>query len=235
MRFENADYNLDFNYLIDKNYELTKIRQGLIHSHCHSDTFFSNDDMKELYNNSIVHPFYLSIITNNNDSWVAKICIYGEKSFVEEGTIKVKTISGEFEERKYTEKKTTNFYTVFDCNVEKFKFVTDDFLFENRVNEIINVRRKEDFQNSKKYLQEAIEEFFNVFDYHSDDLFIYGEYDSSEYGPELLISYVNKYCNLKNISKKEIIMTVLNKYDIYNTSFARNLKNDYNEYLKRIK
>jgi hypothetical protein len=60
------------NHLMD-NPEKMELKIGHIHSHNTMATFFSGTDISELLDNSPAHNYYLSLITNNNLDFTAKV------------------------------------------------------------------------------------------------------------------------------------------------------------------
>lgn len=72
--FTQFRFNGDFTtYFASKNYDITKVRQGLIHSHHNMATFFSPEDDDELQLNAPNHNYYLSLIVNNAGAYCAAL------------------------------------------------------------------------------------------------------------------------------------------------------------------
>lgn len=249
-----ADFNLDFSYVLNKGYDLTQVRYGLIHSHCNSSVFFSEPDMKELRENSSVYPFYLSLITNNRGDWTGKVCIQNEKEITEKGFQKLKTAMGDFIKKSYSRAYTIPVHTIFDCEIVTNSVILDDALFTDQVEAIIKQKRELDsktkfyighaayqdqgsltlWNKSEEYsLEDVILEFFDGVDHDWTQLLTFGEYEPSEYSPELLVSYIKKnYKKFTYYSDKFIVNTAIETFKDFDTKFTKQLRKDYEKYTK---
>ncbi len=246
MNFEGS-YTFDYNYVIDKGYDVTQIRLGLIHSHSNMGVFFSEPDTQELKENSEVYPFYLSAITNNRNEWTAKICIYGEDEFVKTGTKKIKLVDGKFAEAPYSIAQVVKTYKILDCNCATTVDSFEDELFLEQVEKIIQnkvepkVVTYEDIWakliSGKYTLFEAVEEFFEGEDYTWQELAVACPcYDSSEFSPELLLSYIRKmYRQFDKVPNAHIVTVGINLFKGFNTNFVKELRKDYEEYIRKLK
>jgi len=237
MSFE-GNFNFDFNYAIDKGYDIENIRLGLIHSHCQSSVFFSNPDMDELKTTSKIHPFYLSLITNNNNEWTGKICIHNKLEYSKKGISKYKDINGYVISSPFEEKVVEESYKIFDVKILQVKQDINDNYFLNRLDSIIEDKKNRDLKinqlNKRQYanygLDEIIESFFtdDLVDFH---FLISNEQYGVNYKPELLISFVHKFN--KNYNEYSIINRVIKEMKSYNTSFTKELIKDYESYIKK--
>lgn len=115
---ENYEEVLD---AVEKYPELEDMRQGFIHSHNSMDTFFSGTDVDQLIDAIKDYDYFLSIITNNDAEYMARI------SFNYEVDAKIGV-------NKY-ESKISNQPAYYECKVNVEYDSIDDFLM-NRIKEI---------------------------------------------------------------------------------------------------
>lgn len=254
----NSDYNFDYNYAIDKGYDIEKIRLGLIHSHCQSSVFFSNPDMDELKGTSKIHPFYLSLITNNQNQWTGKVCVYSEKTFTNTGTYTTQDVWGKKVKKEFSEIKKEDAYNIFDVQIKIVVESIEDDLFTNRVEQIIKDKKERDAKKVHSYnyhynqnpvgftnyqkpnnkitlekddLDFAILSFFEdgeEVDYNF--VFNFAEY-GMEYSPENFVRYIRKYYKV-NSTNIELIRSAAKLISGFNSKFTKELVKDYKEYLK---
>lgn len=69
------DYDEELMELYAQNPELEGTRMGLVHSHNTMSTFFSEEDIDELRDNTTATDFMLSLIVNNDGLWTAKVAM----------------------------------------------------------------------------------------------------------------------------------------------------------------
>lgn len=247
-------YDFDYNYAIDKGYELDEFRIGLLHSHCNAGVFFSGPDMEELKENAKHHPFYISLITNNKGEWCGKICIEKSSEITETGTATFRNTFGDVVTKKIHNKKTVNDYVIFDCDVW-FSLPQVDDVFSSRVSEIIEDKKKidaakavvkynpnksqhysyDDIYNDAfkpKVWEQEIGWFFSTVDMTLDQIANVGHYTSETYGPDVLLQFLEN-CKFAISDKlaKDIIAAVVDKFKGYNTSFSKDLIKEYNGYV----
>lgn len=104
---------------------------GHIHTHHQMDAFFSGTDMEELRDNAPNHKYYLSLIVNYRNKFVAKLCITGKQ---EKTQIVTNSIFG----KKITEIPEQNVIYYIDCDIElpQANFIVGDG-FEERYKSLI--------------------------------------------------------------------------------------------------
>lgn len=73
------EYDEDWVDIYDHMPELENTSIGVIHSHVNMGVFHSGTDMSDLKDNCGNYSFYLSVVTNNNTEFEAKIALKGEK------------------------------------------------------------------------------------------------------------------------------------------------------------
>jgi len=59
--------------------EYLNMRMGHVHSHNNMKSYFSSVDMQELHTNTPNHAYYLSLVVNNEGSFVAKLCYMAKR------------------------------------------------------------------------------------------------------------------------------------------------------------
>lgn len=120
-----------------KNPKYLDMNKGHIHSHNSMSVFFSGTDSGEIHDNSAFHNIYLSLIVNNSNDMVAKICF---RATQEESTITYQDPSGEKKTRKV---EVDNPGVVFehDCEIQKPSGVGHDDL-EARILAVKNKKRQ---------------------------------------------------------------------------------------------
>lgn len=93
-------------------------RLGLIHSHVNMGVFFSGTDISELQDNAKNYDYYLSLITNNMNQFVAKIAFIGEEEVVTKKKLSIfNSIKGILKSKEYDEEINKE-EVVFTCNVD---------------------------------------------------------------------------------------------------------------------
>lgn len=260
MHFED-NFDFDYNYAIDKGYDIGEIRIGLIHSHCASAVFFSGSDISELQSTSKLHSFYLSLITNNRNEWTGKICIHNEKTIQEIGTVKRYNVHGEVVTETVNETVTKVDYTTFDCKIFYETEEFEDTLFTNRVSTIIKEKKQRNVskpfnyndrydgyggytgysnygynnqykKDNRESLKDAIDSFFTDENIDLEMLAKLGNYDDGEFAPELLIAYIRKYfTNFDYKCEYNIIKDAISIVSAYTGQFVNDLVKDYKYYL----
>ncbi len=247
-----GEFNFDYNYAIDKGYDIEKFRIGLIHSHCQSGVFFSGPDMEELKSTSKIHPFYLSLITNNNNDWTGKVCVYSKKTYDNIGVYETKNIWGDKIKKEFKETKTEDAYNIFDVKVFIYAENIDDEAFKNRVDAIIKEKQERNTKvvNNYKYnydynhgygynynqikdddLDFIILSFFEDTDVDYKFVFNFGEY-SIEYSPENLVRYVRSFAK-EGLTTSHIINKTIKLTSGFNTAFTKELVKDYKSFINK--
>jgi len=247
-------YDFDYNYALDKGYELDGFRIGLIHSHISMSVFFSGPDMEELKENAKEHPFYLSLITNNKGEWCGKICIAQSREITETGTSTFRNTFGDLVRKKIHTKKTIEDYIIFDCDMW-FSLPEVDDVFSSRVSEIIEAKKKVDAAKAvvkynpgksqhysyddiykdafkPKVWEQEIGWFFSTLDVSLDQIADSGHYTDDMYGPDVLLQFIEncKY-SVSDKLAKDILLSVIDTFKGYNTPFSNTLIKEYNGYI----
>lgn len=106
---------------IEKHPELDDMKQGFIHSHNSMDTFFSGTDVQQLIDGADQYDYFLSVITNNNAEYIARI------SFELNADVKIGINKSDY--------KIKSKVGYFECEVETLEPEIDEFLVA-RVKEI---------------------------------------------------------------------------------------------------
>lgn len=248
-------YDFDYNYALDNGYNLGDFRLGLIHSHCNTGVFFSSPDTEELKGNSENHPFYLSLITNNKNEWCGKVCIEHKKEVVESGNLTYRSTEGYLVSKAINQNKVVKEHIIFDCDIYyNTPEVAPDF--SERVQEIIkqkpvpvikkytpqtydyNALYKDafsDIDSIEEDWDKEIDWFFNVEGNTLEELAVAGHYDGVIFGPEALFVFMDAcQYHLTNDLKKDLMKGILKRLEHYDTLFAKNLKKDYERFIKKI-
>lgn len=130
-----TSYKLDdrfVDYLMEDPEVRMDWKVGQIHSHHNMAVFFSGTDMSELNDNCPQHNFYLSLIVNNYNDFMAKVAIRGEATVIQKA---VPFIATDENGKKYTmetldfDHKEERMY-VYDCIIDspiKEVLVPEDF------------------------------------------------------------------------------------------------------------
>jgi len=130
-----TSYKLDdrfVDYLMEEPETRMDWKVGQIHSHHNMSVFFSPVDMSELNDNCPQHNFYLSLIVNNYNDFMAKVAILGEATVKQN---KVPFIATDEDGKKYTIENLDFNHTekrmyVYDCIIDspiKEVLVPEDF------------------------------------------------------------------------------------------------------------
>lgn len=109
--YTSFDYSEDILDVYDEYPELEEYNTGLIHTHHTMDAYFSNTDMEELEDNASLYNFYLSLIVNDKNKFVAKLAI---PVIEHSATQKIKNEDGEIVEFKIED---SNILYTADLNV----------------------------------------------------------------------------------------------------------------------
>lgn len=113
--------------------EYMGMRIGHVHSHNNMASFFSGTDKGELHNNAPNHVYYLSLIVNNEGSFIAKLAYMG-KRLVKSRT-GVLSKFGKWTWSKLDTQQEEDVLFIHDCNIT-FQ-MTDGMKFTKRVADII--------------------------------------------------------------------------------------------------
>lgn len=120
-------------------------RLGLIHSHVNMGVFFSGTDISELQDNAKNYDYYLSLITNNMNQFVAKIAFVGEEEIVTKKKLSIfNSIKGILKSKEYDEEINKE-EVVFTCNVDidKEGFTVNFNDIDSRINSIKSKKEEE--------------------------------------------------------------------------------------------
>lgn len=120
-------------------------RLGLIHSHVNMGVFFSGTDISELQDNAKNYDYYLSLITNNMNQFVAKIAFVGEEEIVTKKKLSIfNSIKGILKSKEYDEEINKE-EVVFTCNVDidKEGFTVNFNDIDSRINSIKSKKEAE--------------------------------------------------------------------------------------------
>lgn len=120
-------------------------RLGLIHSHVNMGVFFSGTDISELQDNAKNYDYYLSLITNNMNQFVAKIAFVGEEEIVTKKKLSIfNSIKGVLKSKEYDEEINKE-EVVFTCNVDidKEGFTVNFNDIDSRINSIKSKKEEE--------------------------------------------------------------------------------------------
>lgn len=115
--------------------ELEKMKQGFIHSHHGMDTFFSGTDQAQLINGANIYDYFLSVITNSDQEYIARI------SF---NVVSSETVIGKNGYKIINDAEVG----YFDCDVNLGTDNIDEFL-HNRIKEIDKNRTVGTYTTSK--------------------------------------------------------------------------------------
>jgi len=114
--------------------ELDDMRQGFIHSHNDMDTFFSGTDEKQLVESATAYDLFLSIITNNNGNYVARVSFPVDAITTKKGTLNVVEDSVGY----------------LDCKVQYMRYYNIEDKILERVKELDEAYKKEQSNAMKR-------------------------------------------------------------------------------------
>lgn len=106
-------------------YRMKTYQLGHLHSHHTMDSFFSGTDMGELHDNAPNHYLYLSIIVNNQDKIIAKVCRVVEKEIEFKQKEIIKTRNNKLQAVYKRGISTEKVLEVFDCSIVRRLSVLD--------------------------------------------------------------------------------------------------------------
>lgn len=120
-------------------------RLGLIHSHVNMGVFFSGTDLSELQDNAKNYDYYLSLITNNMNQFVAKIAFIGEEEIVTKKKLSIFNSIKQIIKSKEYEEETNKEEVVFTCNLEIHKegFTVNFDDIDSRIDSIKSKKEEE--------------------------------------------------------------------------------------------
>lgn len=98
--------------------ELDDMRQGFIHSHNNMDTFFSGTDEQQLIDSADGYDLFLSIITNNDAEYIARVSFPVDAITTKKGTLNIDSKSVGYLD---CEVKYMRYYNVEDDILERIK------------------------------------------------------------------------------------------------------------------
>jgi hypothetical protein len=125
-----TSYKLDdrfVDYLMEDPETRMSWKVGQIHSHHNMGVFFSGTDMSELNDNCPQHNFYLSLIVNNYNDFMAKVAVLGEATISQK---KVPFIATDENGKKYT-------METLDFNHKEERMYVYDCVIDSPIKEVV--------------------------------------------------------------------------------------------------
>lgn len=226
---------------------------GHIHSHNNMGVFFSGTDMEELFDNSPSHNYYLSLIVNNRNEMVAKVCIYSEaRSSCEAEYTGLDKFGKPYTLQKVTLNTINKKYFIYDCEIEKPEqiVVENEDFFSKRLIEVLS--KSEPVINRKSIYDDSVLIDSNK---TSNKSFTWSHYEKKEkedivldiqtakHLEDFALRYVfksygsNKFSNMESFvsvlvrqSLKNFVPTILKDYYKNFKLAYKEDKNDFNFY-----
>lgn len=133
------EFGPDFVKFLTSRRDLLKMYKGHCHSHNNMSVFFSGTDQGEIHDNSEFHNYYLSLIVNNANDMVAKICFRGTQK-----SVKIQFKNEKGEKAVVTTDIDEDAIFEWECDITKPGKVTTEGLdgFDERMTELKSHKKK---------------------------------------------------------------------------------------------
>ena len=188
--------------------ELDDMHQGFIHSHNSMDTFFSGTDEKQLVDSATAYDLFLSIITNNNADYVARVSFPVDAITTKKGTLNVVEDSVGYLD---CDVEYMRYYNVEDNILERIKDLDEAYKKEqsNAMKQMGYTKNNNSYYRGYNYNQSwanDIESFEPITFFEDMELKQYDErLLTAEYDPGIVHSMYNDYLKINNDFEVSIV------------------------------